>query len=201
MTQDPNSPGATFVLVGRQSPAGDTLIKGLERLGGLECVGHYVSIDEALSEIEAAQPDVLLLDQRLRTTDVPGCRSVRVLSPRTRIVVLVHYLLPRDHLLSLLGGVSACLVKDRYSLHQIKEAMLQTTPGGGLMNSSLMADVSQSLERNWPYQFTSSEKRLLEHLVEFHTDVEISEHTGVTREELWDQVVQIHQKLTLTYRL
>ncbi len=201
MTQEPITQDATFVLVGSHDVAGETLIKGLDRLGGLECVGQYPSIEDALSTIGEMQPDVLLLDQRLQASDVPSCRTVRALSPSTRIVVLVHYLLPRDHLLSLLGGVSACLVKDGYSLRQIKEAMMDATPGASLMKSSLVADVAHSLQHNWPYQFTTDEKRLLEQLVEFRTDPEISEETGVSREELWNQVIQIHQKLTLTYRL
>ena len=201
MTQESISQDASFVLVGRHNTAGENMIKGLERLGGLECAGNFTTIDEALATIAETQPDVLLLDQRLQASDVPACRTVRALSPSTRIVVLVHYLLPRDQLLSLLGGVSACLVKDRYSLRQIKAAMLEATQGTSLMKTTLLADVAHSLQHNWPYQFTSDEKRLLEQLVEFRTDPEISEETGVSREELWDQVIQIHQKLTLTYRI
>ena len=201
MTQEPTTQNASFVLVGHHGGAGETLIRGLERLGGLECTGQFPTVKDALSTIGETQPDVLLLDQRLKASDVPACRGVRAISPSTRIVVLVHYLLPRDHLLSLLGGVSACLVKDRYSLRQIKEAMIDVTQGASLMKSSLVADVAHSLQHNWPYQFTSDEKRLLEQLVEFRTDPEISEETGFSREELWSHVIQIHEKLTLTYRL
>ncbi|HEX5370450.1 MAG TPA: hypothetical protein VFY10_13635 [Dehalococcoidia bacterium] len=201
MTRVPISQDASFVVVGRHSGAGETLIRGLERLGGLVCIGQFESIQDALGAVGEKEPDVLLLDQRLQPGDVSLCRSVRALSPSTRIVVLVHYLLPRDHLLSLLGGVSACLVKDGYSLRQIKDAMVSAMPDASLRQSSLMADVAHSLQHNWPYQFTSAEKRLIEQLVEFRTDVQISEETGVSQEELWSQVVQIHEKLTLTYRL
>jgi DNA-binding NarL/FixJ family response regulator len=201
MTQEITQPQATYALVGRHELAGATLIKGLERLGGLGCIGQFSSIEEALHSVAETLPDVLLLDQRLQASDVPSCRTVRALSPSTRIIVLVHYLLPRDHLLALLSGASGCLVKDSYSLRQIKDAMLDATQNGSIMKSSLVADLAHSLQHNWPYQFTSDEKRLIERLVEFRTDTEISEETGVSQEELWDQVIQIHRKLTLTYRL
>src|SRR5919202_6793204 len=76
-------------------------------------VGEATSTEEAMEVVDWLEPDVVLMDVRLRAgSGVEACREIRSRRPRTRILMLSSFSDEETVITSLLAGASGDLLKE-----------------------------------------------------------------------------------------
>jgi NarL family two-component system response regulator LiaR len=116
----------------------------------LESQGDFVVVGEAGSGAEAValaarmQPDVLLMDLVMRGMDgIEATQAVRMVSPKTQVVVLTSYH-DDDHIFpALRAGALSYLLKD-VPMHELAEVLRKAARG----ETSLAPDVASRLIRD-----------------------------------------------------
>ncbi len=95
----------------------------LESSGRITVVGTASSAAEAVAEVKAHQPDVVVMD--LRMPEVDGSAAIgmlRSIEPGVRVLVLTNYRADEDILRALRAGAMGYLLKNS-SLEQIMQAV------------------------------------------------------------------------------
>lgn len=108
---------------------------------GLLCVSSYATAEEALQDLAAKQPDVVLLDINLPGMDGVEClRRLRSVLPEVQCLMLTVFEESDKIFNSLLAGASGYLLK-RTSTPELLEAIQQVRDGGSPMSSSIARKV------------------------------------------------------------
>src|SRR2546429_9300874 len=102
----------------------------------MEVVGEAASPDEAVELVERVNPDIVLMDVRLRAgSGVQACREIRSRRPATRVVMLTSFSDEEAVIASLLAGASGYLIKDDEP-ERLIEAIETVARGGSLLDAS-----------------------------------------------------------------
>jgi DNA-binding NarL/FixJ family response regulator len=115
--------------------------------GDIEVIGAAACAEEALEEIPAARPDVLLLDIKL--PDLDGVELIRRLQARNALpATLILTTFEDDELLfdGLRAGARGYLLKD-ISLEQLLEAIREIARGGNYVKPAITERVLQAARR------------------------------------------------------
>ena len=101
------------VLIDENEKVRQLLALRLAGLRGIEVVGSTSDAEEGLSRIEAAVPDVVLLDLRMRHANgLEVCRRAHSLNKGTPVVVLTTYGSPAERRMASEAGAGDYLLKD-----------------------------------------------------------------------------------------
>ncbi len=104
-----------------------TLLGSVPRM---EVVGQAGSAHEAVELAKALEPDVVLMDVRLRGgSGVEACREIRSRRPQTRILMLTTFSDEDAVVASLLAGAAGYLLKDTEPDRLIEA--IEIVAGGG----------------------------------------------------------------------
>ena len=148
-----------------------TLVKGT---AGYECVGTYVSVEDALAWPEGPEPDVMLLDIDL--PGISGSQGVRLLReryPLMEVLMLTVYADEAKVFESVCNGAVGYLLK-KTRAPKLLEAIREAASGGAPMSPEIARKVVTLFRKAPPPEsngdvLTSQELRLLQLLADGHS--------------------------------
>ena len=173
----------------------------------VEVVGDGDSADEAVDLAERVQPDVILMDVRLRVgSGIEACREVRSRRPDTRILMLSSYSDESTVIASLFAGASGYLVKDTEPSKLI-EAIETVARGGSLLDSPATQTLLTWMRReeanvagNPLAGLTVQERRILPLIAEGKMNREIAAALSLSEHTVKTYISNVLQKLQMTRR-
>jgi DNA-binding NarL/FixJ family response regulator len=114
---------------------------------GFRCAGMHPTAEQALSQLPAEKPSVVLMDINLPGTSGIECvRGLKPSMPATQFVMLTVYE-DTDHIFNaLVAGASGYLLK-RTPRQELLEAVRDVAAGGSPMSSNIARKVVQSFQR------------------------------------------------------
>lgn len=103
----------TLFIIDDRAPIRQALTERLSRVPGVYVVGSASRCREAMAQIRAIHPDVVLLEPKI--ADCQGMdtlRAIRAELPDTRVILLTSYLDDFERQVALKAGAQAYLLKD-----------------------------------------------------------------------------------------
>ena len=174
-----------------------TLIAGTV---GYECVGTYVSVEEALEWPDGAAPDVMLLDIDL--PGVSGSQGVRLFReryPSTEVLMLTVYADEAKVFESICNGAVGYLLK-KTRAPKLLEAIREAASGGAPMSPEVARKVVTLFRKSPPPEsnadvLTSQELRLLQLLADGHSYQAAGDRLTISVNTVRTYVRAIYDKL------
>jgi DNA-binding NarL/FixJ family response regulator len=173
----------------------------------MEVVGEGVSADEVVDLTERLQPDVILMDVRLRVgSGIEACREVRTRRPQTQILMLSSYSDESVLVASLFAGAAGYLVKDTEPSKLI-EAIETVADGGSLLDSPSTQTLLTWMRREESNVtgdplagLTIQERRILPLIAEGKMNREIAAALSLSEHTVKTYISNVLQKLQMTRR-
>lgn len=173
----------------------------------LEVVAEAGTLKDAIFKAKTCQPHVILLDIRLPDGNgVDGCKDLRKVSPRSRVLFLTSYTDDDTILAAIRGGAQGFLVKE-ITPEALVQAIDTVAAGGSILDPEITDRVMQWISETKPAATTKSlevlspqEKRVLQLMAECKTNKEIAEALQLRPKTVKNYVSHIFQKLYLTRR-
>jgi len=196
----PSPPVIKVVIVEDATWIRENLAREINSASGFRCLNGYRTAEEALREIPADQPDVVLMDINLPGMDGVECiRQLRVQLPELRCLMLTVYEESEKIFNSLLAGASGYLLK-RTSTAELLEAIQQVRDGGAPMSSSIARKVVayfHEMGQGKPDTTTLSprEQQVLELLAKGAAYKNIADQLSLSIETIRMNVKHIYAKL------
>ena len=100
-------------LIDENRPARENLARRLASMPGVDVVGSTCDGDQAIREIEGLNPDVVLIDTKMKLADgMEICRRAVAIDNQATVAILTSYLDPEERRLAYQAGVNGYLLKD-----------------------------------------------------------------------------------------
>jgi DNA-binding NarL/FixJ family response regulator len=150
---------------------------------GLECVGSYGSGEDAVRELPARKPQVVLMDINLPGISGVECtRQLRTLLPEIQIVMLTVYDDSDRIFQALQMGANGYLLK-RAPADEILQAVQDVHRGGAPMSAYIARKVVQSFQRQMPSAhpeevLSRRESEVLGYVARGYSDKEVADALG-----------------------
>jgi DNA-binding NarL/FixJ family response regulator len=167
---------------------------------GFRCVGTYASVEEALSRLSAAVPDLLLLDIHLPgLTGSEGVRLLREKYPHMQVLMLTVFADEERVFESLCNGACGYLLK-KTPPARLLEAIREAREGGSPMSPDIARKVVSALQKSGPLEkpeqaLTPHETRIVRMLAEGNSYQEVGERLGITVNTVRNYIRRIYEKL------
>jgi len=185
----------------------EQLVHQLERSAGFTCVSSHRSAEEALEQLPAHAPDVVLMDINLpRMSGIDCVRNLKGLMPKTQYVMLTVYEDADVIFKSLLAGAVGYLLKGRSgSGSQVLEAVRDAARGGSPLNSLIARKIVQHFHHQPVHvgkeqPLSTREREVLELLSKGLPYKEIADMLGVGIETIRKHCHNIYEKLQVSSR-
>ena len=170
-------------------------------------VGEATSTEEAMEVVDRLEPDVVLMDVRLRAgSGVEACREIRSRRPHTRILMLSSFSDEETVITSLLAGASGYLLKDAEP-DQLIDAIQTVAQGASLLDATAAETLLTWMRREDarvrpdPLSGLSAQERnILPLIAEGKTNREIACALSLSEHTVKTYISNILQKLQLTRR-
>lgn len=167
---------------------------------GYSCVGRFYSMEEALAQIGANPPDVVLLDIGL--PGMSGLEGIEVLKerhPDLLILILTVYDDDERIFRAMCAGACGYLLK-KTPPATLLESIGEVVAGGAPMSPEVARRVVTLFRKfappkNVDYQLTAHETRLLKLLVEGYNFKTVAEKLGVSVNTISFHMRHIYEKL------
>ena len=178
------------------------LINGSE---GFSCENTFSNAEEALLQLPALQPDVVLMDINLPGKNGIECvRELTGKTPYTQYMMCTVYDDDDNIFNALSAGATGYLLK-RTSPAQILEAIRDLHEGGSPMSSEIARRVVASLQKkNKPSGvtdiLTEREKEILDYLSKGFLYKEIAAELSISKETVKRHIHNIYEKLQVQTR-
>lgn len=126
-------------------------LRGLLTLPGIEVVGEGDSGASAIELAKRLQPDVMLLDIRMRDGDgLQALPQIKAVSPQTSVIMLTTYANPGYLARAISSGASGYLSKE-VNPEQIVRAVRAVAAGDELIDHELLqAALAQAIDQSIP---------------------------------------------------
>jgi DNA-binding NarL/FixJ family response regulator len=181
------------------------LIAGAE---GFSCSGAYATMEEALSSLTDAPPDVGLFDIGLPgMTGIEGIRRLRSKHPQVVILILTVFADDDRIFDALCAGASGYLLKrtstgDDHKTPRVLEAIREAAAGGAPMSPEIARKVVEVFRRFRPpagaaYALTPHEIRILSFLAKGHSYRSAAKELHVTANTISFHLRSIYGKLAV----
>jgi DNA-binding NarL/FixJ family response regulator len=173
---------------------------------GFKCLGTYASAEEALREIPAARPDVVLMDINLPGSSGIDCvRQLTQRLPKLLVIMLTIEEDPRRVFESLEAGAMGYLVKNE-PLPEILAAVEEVHRGGSPMSSQIARMIVQSYHRPGPpppedQRLTNRETEILELTARGFRGKEVASALGISARTVETHMRSIYEKLHVRSRV
>jgi DNA-binding NarL/FixJ family response regulator len=169
---------------------------------GFQCVCVCGSGEEALKNLPAAMPDVVLMDIHLPKMSGIECTALlKQRLPQVQILIVTVHSDNDKVFAALQAGASGYLLK-RTGPSGLLEAISDVTRGGVPMSGEIARKVIASFQRPAPAPLglTRREEDILGLLTRGYANKEIAEHLGVGYETVRTHLCNIYQKLHVRSR-
>ena len=168
---------------------------------GFKCVSVHSNAKEALTNLPAEKPDVVLMDINLGGMSGIECvRLLKPLMPYTQVVMLTVFEDTEKIFSALSSGASGYLLK-RLSPVKLLEAIREVHEGGSPMSAPIARKVVQSLQpaRAAPTDEATAlsprEREVLNGLAEGQAYKQIGDKLGLSIHTVRNYIRRIYQKL------
>jgi len=164
------------------------------------CLGAYASAEEALREIPASPPDVVLMDIHLKGMSGITCVArLRSLLPRLQILMLTRFEESDTIFQALRAGASGYLVKN-ISPTELVQAIEQVHAGGAPMSMQIARKVISHFQSipatpNGLESLTQKEQEVLQLLAKGRLQKNIASALGISVNTLRTHLRSIYEKL------
>jgi len=151
----------TFSIVDDDSDLRDSIVRYLTVKGGFVCAGQYGRAQDALANLPAEKPSVVLMDIKMKGMD--GIECVRRLKERMPDILIIMLTVFEDEDLifdALMAGATGYLLK-RQPPEQLLEAVHELLAGGSPMSATIARKVVKLLQRSGGVNKSTSGVRLL----------------------------------------
>jgi len=138
----------TFSIVDDDSELRDSIVRYLTVKGGFGCAGQYARAQDALANLPADQPSVVLMDIKMKGMD--GIECVRRLKEKMPDVLVIMLTVFEDEDMifdALMAGATGYLLK-RQPPEQLLEAVHELLAGGSPMSATIARKVVKLLQRS-----------------------------------------------------
>jgi len=183
----------------------ESLAEWLGNAPGIRCVGAYATAEEALRDLPAQKPDVVLMDINL-----PGMNGIQCVArlkerlPKTQVVMLTTY--DQGDLIfdSLRAGANGYLLKNM-PREELVAAMEQVHAGGAPMSLQIARKVIDHFHRaprnaSELEQLTNRERDILRLLAKGYLYKEIAAELGISMSTVRTHVSAVYEKLHVQSR-
>ena len=185
----------------------EQLVHQLGRSTGFVCVSSHRSAEEALEQLPAHAPDVVLMDINLpKMSGIDCVRNLKGIMPKTQYVMLTVYEDADVIFKSLLAGAVGYLLKGRSgSGSQVLEAVRDAACGGSPLNSLIARKIVQHFHHQPVHvgkeqPISTREREVLELLSKGLPYKEIADMLGVGIETVRKHCHNIYEKLQVSSR-
>jgi DNA-binding NarL/FixJ family response regulator len=111
----------------------------------LDCVGTAATVDDALAQMAAHRPDVVLMDIQLPGTDgIEGTRQISETYPKVSILILTAGATPQRLAAAAAAGATGFLAKDS-SFSDILAAIRNPMPGMMVVQGAALCELIKDL--------------------------------------------------------
>jgi DNA-binding NarL/FixJ family response regulator len=183
----------------------ESLMELLGRSTGLRCVGAFASAEDALKELPACKPDVVLMDINLPgITGVECVAKLKQQNPKLQILMLTTYEESDLIFASLRAGASGYLLKNMLPAEVI-QAVEQVHAGGSPMSMQIARKVVNHFQQlknpaSEMDKLTKREQEILSFLAKGYLYKEIGDHLGITLSTVRAHLHAIYEKLHVQSR-
>jgi DNA-binding NarL/FixJ family response regulator len=183
------------------------LVALMRTVPNVEIVGEGATTREAVELAARVEPDVILMDVRLRVgTGIEACREIRSQRPDTRILMLTTFADQEAVVASLLAGASGYLLKDSEPAQLIAgieavargESLLDTTVIETVL--TWMRGTDQTLTVDPLAGLSAQERNILPLIAMGKINREIAATLSLSEHTIKTYISNILQKLQLTRR-
>ena len=178
----------------------ENLALRIKQTEGFVCSGSYRTGEEALAQLPAQAPDVVLMDINLPKMNGIECvRQLKALMPATQILMLTVYEDSDKIFNSLLAGASGYLLK-RTPQAEIIEAIAEVHRGNSPMTGHIARKVVQYFNQRGGFgteveKLSPREREVLEHLAQGVPYKEIASVLAVSIDTVRVHIKGIYGKL------
>jgi NarL family two-component system response regulator LiaR len=196
----------TIMLIDDHAVVRQGLIAYLSTQPGFRVVGEAGSGQEAMQLASALVPDVALMDLVMPGMDgVEATREVKMISPRTQVVVLTSYHDDEHIFPALRAGALSYILKD-VTMEEVAEAVRAAARGEPTLHPRVAARVIQEVQgarqdqANPFTELTEREMDVLRHIANGQSNAQIAEELVISEYTVKGHVSNILSKLHLADR-
>jgi len=181
----------------------------LERRGNMMVVGSTGVPDQVVPMLRAQQPDLIVLDLRLATTDgLSLLRQMRAQGCETPVVILTMSDSEDDLSAALRAGVRGYLLKDMEP-EEVIDAIVRAARGEMVVASAMTLKLAQilqsgpkgSVKGDLVASLTEREREVLDHVASGQSNKVIAKALGISHNTVKLHVRHIMDKLNLRSRV
>ena len=185
-----------------------TLAKVIGRTEGFRFVSDYASAEDALAQLPAAKPDVVLMDINLPGINGVECvRKLKPLLPKTQVMMLTVYEDTENIFNALAAGANGYMLK-RTPTKELIEAIREMQRGGSPMTTHIARLVVQSFQKPAApassggdlAELSEREQQVLDLLAQGLIYKEIAEKLNIGYETVHTYIRRIYEKLQVRTR-
>lgn len=198
-----------LVLVDDHALCRSGLTELLEHRGGMKVVGTTGNPDQVVPMLREHQPDLMVLDLRLATTDgLSLLRRVRAEGCETPAVILTMSAAEDDLAAALRAGVKGYLLKDMEP-EEVIESIARAARGELVVAPAMALKLAQmwqsgqkgSLKRDLAATLTEREREVLDHVARGESNKVIAQALDISHNTVKLHVRHIMAKLDLNSRV
>ena len=186
-----------------------TLATVIGRTEGFRFVSDYASAEDALAQLPAAKPDVVLMDINLPGINGVECvRKLKPLLPKTQVMMLTVYEDTENIFNALAAGANGYMLK-RTPTKELIAAIHEMQRGGSPMTTHIARLVVQSFQKPVAVapaadtslsELSDREQQVLDLLAQGLIYKEIADKLGVGYESVHTYIRRIYEKLQVRTR-
>lgn len=201
----PSSAKAKIALVEDQPEVSENWCRLINSFPDFACVCTCISAEEALREIPAVQPDVILMDIFLpRMSGIECTARLKVLLPDTQIIILTALNDRELVFLALEAGADGYLLK-RTKPADLRQGLLDALAGGAPMSSEIARRVIETFRRKAKTQeqamgLSAREEEILILLTKGYSNKLIADQIGVSVDTVSSHLKRVYQKMHVNCR-
>ncbi|MDT3700812.1 MAG: response regulator transcription factor [Thermincola sp.] len=178
----------------------------IEQYPDMEVVDGANSLGEALLKTEQHNPDVIIMDIRLKkSSGIDACREITNCFPQTKIIMLTSYCDEEMLVDSIMAGAKGYVLKD-VGNDEIIRAVRAAYRGESLLDSVVTNKLLNQMRTNGNKQNDSldllsvQEKKVLALIAKGKTNKEIADEVFLSEKTVRNYVSNILAKLNLSNR-
>lgn len=183
----------------------EQLVQAINRFDVCRCVGSYATAEQALEQLPAARPQVVLVDIHLPGLSGIECvRRLKATHPEIEFIMLTVYEDTDTVVAALAAGASGYLLKQA-TRQELREAIQQVHAGGSPMTSHIARKVVQTFRQPPPAgtelpSLTPREQQVLDLLAKGYIYKEIAAMLNISYATVHNHIRKIYEKLQVRSR-